>query len=95
MSAVVPERSPCIFCNIVNKSDNTELLFEDDDICIFRDIKPATRFHTLTIPKRHIDDVRCLNSADKELGEVLPWFATNFLKIKSFFDSILILITFF
>ncbi|XP_049884406.1 adenosine 5'-monophosphoramidase HINT3-like [Pectinophora gossypiella] len=61
------ERSSCIFCNIVNKLENTEILFEDDEVCVFRDIKPATRFHTLTIPKRHIDDVKALNKDDKEL----------------------------
>ncbi|XP_026317401.1 histidine triad nucleotide-binding protein 3-like isoform X2 [Hyposmocoma kahamanoa] len=67
MASPAIERSPCVFCNIVNKLENTELLFEDDEVCVFRDIKPATGFHVLTIPKRHIDDVKSLTSADKQL----------------------------
>lgn len=42
-------------------------MYEDDEVCVFRDIKPASRFHILTIPKRHIEDVKSLTSADKEL----------------------------
>ncbi|XP_060808542.1 adenosine 5'-monophosphoramidase HINT3 [Amyelois transitella] len=64
-----PDQSPCIFCNIVNKLTGTELLYEDEEICVFRDIKPASRFHILTVPKRHIEDVKSLTAADKELVE--------------------------
>ncbi|XP_039762950.1 histidine triad nucleotide-binding protein 3-like [Pararge aegeria] len=71
MSTETPtiEKTSCIFCNIVNKLENTEILYEDDDICVFRDIKPASDYHILTIPKRHIDDAKCLISSDKALVE--------------------------
>ncbi|XP_075989681.1 adenosine 5'-monophosphoramidase HINT3-like [Anticarsia gemmatalis] len=72
MTAVTPERSPCIFCNIANKLETNEILYEDEDICVFRDIKPASSFHVLIIPKKHIDDVKCLTAGDKELvGKML------------------------
>ncbi|XP_004924193.1 histidine triad nucleotide-binding protein 3-like [Bombyx mandarina] len=67
MSTTPPSKSSCIFCNIANKLEGTEILYEDDEVCVFRDIKPASRFHILTIPKRHIEDVKSLTSADKEL----------------------------
>ncbi|XP_026753595.1 adenosine 5'-monophosphoramidase HINT3-like [Galleria mellonella] len=67
MTAPTPVKSSCIFCNIVNKLENTEILYEDNEICVFRDIKPASRFHILTVPKRHIQDAKSLTSADKEL----------------------------
>lgn len=67
MTAPIAERSDCIFCNIVNKFENTQILYEDDDICVFPDIKPASKLHLLIIPKRHIEDVKCLTPADKEL----------------------------
>lgn len=62
------EKSSCIFCNIVNKLENTEILYDDDDVCVFRDIKPASDYHILTVPKRHIEDAKNLQAADKELG---------------------------
>ncbi|XP_026747938.1 histidine triad nucleotide-binding protein 3-like [Trichoplusia ni] len=67
MSEPTPGVSPCVFCNIVNKVERTEILFEDDDICVFPDIKPASKLHVLVIPKRHIEDVKCLTPDDKEL----------------------------
>ncbi|XP_032528429.2 adenosine 5'-monophosphoramidase HINT3-like [Danaus plexippus] len=66
-NASIGQKSSCIFCNIANKLENTEILYEDEEVCVFRDIKPASDYHILTIPKRHIDDVKCLTSADKEL----------------------------
>lgn len=73
MSNPPAEKSSCIFCNIVNKLEDTEILFEDDQVCVFRDIKPASKFHILTIPKRHIEDCKSLTSADKELGKTLTF----------------------
>lgn len=70
MSTSTPERSPCVFCNIVNKLENTQILYEDDDVCVFPDIKPASKMHILIIPKKHIEDVKALTPADKELGKL-------------------------
>ncbi|XP_013138660.1 PREDICTED: histidine triad nucleotide-binding protein 3-like [Papilio polytes] len=67
MSSNAIEKSNCIFCNIINKLENTEILYEDEDVCVFRDIKPASDFHILTIPKRHIEDAKALTPADKNL----------------------------
>ncbi|CAH2064859.1 unnamed protein product, partial [Iphiclides podalirius] len=67
MTDVTVEKSKCVFCNIVNKLENTEILYEDEDVCVFRDIKPASDFHILTIPKRHIEDVKSLTPSDKTL----------------------------
>ncbi|KAJ2942444.1 hypothetical protein O0L34_g16049 [Tuta absoluta] len=61
------EKSPCIFCNIANNLEDTELLYEDEEVCVFRDIKPASRFHILAIPKTHIDDVKSLDASHKDL----------------------------
>lgn len=78
MTDTTPERSPCIFCNIVNKLEQTDILYEDEDVCVFQDIKPASKFHILVIPKRHIPDVKCLTSADKDLGKILNLRLTAF-----------------
>ncbi|XP_045541191.1 adenosine 5'-monophosphoramidase HINT3 [Papilio machaon] len=67
MTSNAIEKSNCIFCNIVNKLESTEILYEDEDVCVFRDIKPASDFHILTIPKRHIEDAKALTTADKNL----------------------------
>ncbi|KPI99612.1 PREDICTED: histidine triad nucleotide-binding protein 3-like [Papilio xuthus] len=67
MTSNAIEKSNCIFCNIVNKLESTEIIYEDEDVCVFRDIKPASDFHILTIPKRHIEDAKALTPGDKNL----------------------------
>lgn len=57
----------CIFCNIANKKQNTEILFENENFVIIKDIRPACEFHYLAIPKRHIRDGRDLTVTDKPL----------------------------
>ncbi|XP_026498882.2 adenosine 5'-monophosphoramidase HINT3-like [Vanessa tameamea] len=74
------EKSSCVFCNIVNKLENTEILYEDDDVCVFRDIKPASDYHILTVPKRHIEDAKSLQPADKELVEKMLSIAKEMLQ---------------
>lgn len=58
----------CVFCNICAGKDSTEILYEDDKIAIFQDIKPASKYHYLAVPKEHIKDGKALTTDHKELG---------------------------
>ena len=42
--------------------------FQDDSVVIIKDIKPASKYHFLVIPKKHIPDAKCLKKDDKTLG---------------------------
>ena len=52
----------CIFCNIVEKKSETEILFEDDQIVAFLDFQPINYGHTLVIPKKHYDNFLTVHS---------------------------------
>lgn len=43
----------CIFCKIINKEIPANIVYEDLDVIAFLDINPATKGHTLVIPKEH------------------------------------------
>ncbi len=43
----------CIFCDIVNHKEKAEILFENERIMAFLDIRPVNYGHTLVIPKKH------------------------------------------
>ena len=43
----------CIFCKIVSGEIPSYKTFEDDKMLAFLDISPATKGHTLIIPKEH------------------------------------------
>ncbi|KAF6020032.1 HINT3 [Bugula neritina] len=54
----------CVFCDIVNKvlvnGKETEILYEDETVVAFKDIKPATRHHYLVVPKEHLESPKTL-----------------------------------
>lgn len=58
----------CLFCNFVSKKFQTSIVFENDDMIIFKDIDPKAKNHFLAVPKRHF---KLLADATKEEGEIL------------------------
>lgn len=44
----------CIFCKIVNKQIPADVVYEDEAVMAFKDIRPVAPLHLLLIPKRHI-----------------------------------------
>lgn len=63
-------QKPCIFCDIIaGESLATQIDFENENIVIFKDIKPASDFHYLAVPKNHIEDVRTLSIEHKNLSK--------------------------
>ncbi len=47
------DEKTCIFCKIVRKETYAAILYEDEDILAFMDIKPINEGHALIIPKKH------------------------------------------
>lgn len=54
----------CIFCKIVAREIPSEIIFEDDEILVFKDINPQAPLHLLGIPKKHIESLNDLDAAD-------------------------------
>ncbi len=46
--------SDCIFCKIVKKEMQSDIVYEDEDVVAFNDIDPKAPVHILIIPKLHI-----------------------------------------
>jgi histidine triad (HIT) family protein len=63
--------SDCIFCKIVNKQVPAAIVFENENVLAFRDIRPKAPTHILIIPKRHIPTVNDILPEDGALiGEI-------------------------
>ncbi len=61
----------CIFCKIIKKEAPATIIYENDSVVVFENIKPATPIHLLAVPKKHIESVNHIEEEDKELiGEV-------------------------
>ena len=51
----------CLFCAIVNKKLHAGILYEDDKVMAFLDIRPVNEGHTLIIPKDHYETIDLVN----------------------------------
>ena len=47
----------CIFCKLANGEIPTNSIYEDDDFKVILDAAPATKGHSLIIPKQHYKDM--------------------------------------
>jgi histidine triad (HIT) family protein len=47
----------CIFCKIVQKQAPSSIIYEDQYIIAFLDIRPVNEGHTLVIPKEHYEQI--------------------------------------
>lgn len=47
----------CIFCKIASGEIPSYTIYEDDDFKAFMDISPASKGHTILIPKQHADNI--------------------------------------
>lgn len=62
----------CVFCNIINKTIESQFLFEDANLIVIRDILPKAPVHLLVIPKKHILSVNHISTDDvKMIGEMI------------------------
>ena len=53
----------CIFCEIIAKRQPADVVHEDDDILVFKDINPTAPIHVLLVPKEHVATVNDVDEA--------------------------------
>ncbi|MCK5617701.1 HIT domain-containing protein [Candidatus Pacearchaeota archaeon] len=54
----------CIFCQIINKEIDSEVIYEDDEIIAFNDIAPKAKTHVLIVPRKHIETIKDLKTEE-------------------------------
>jgi histidine triad (HIT) family protein len=47
----------CIFCKIASNQIPSHKIYEDDLVVAFLDVHPASKGHTLVVPKKHARDI--------------------------------------
>lgn len=62
----------CVFCKIAKKEIPSEIVSEDKDFVVFKDIHPKAPVHLLIVPKTHIGPVNVLGVENKEIiGDII------------------------
>ncbi|EDS35175.1 kinase C inhibitor [Culex quinquefasciatus] len=79
----------CIFCKIATGADpSATIMFQNERICIFKDIRPAADHHLLAVPKHHVASVRALTTADRPLLEEMRAELENVMRDQCQIDPV-------
>ncbi|HLD30303.1 MAG TPA: histidine triad nucleotide-binding protein [bacterium] len=57
----------CIFCQIIKGERPADLVFQDESLVVFKDIRPQAPVHLLIVPRKHIRSVNDLTEEDGAL----------------------------
>ena len=62
------DRDPdCLFCRIVAGEIPSDVVFDNDQVVVFRDVNPKAPTHVLAVPRRHIASAANLSDGDGDL----------------------------
>ena len=57
----------CIFCRIVHGQSPASIVYQDDDVTAFQDLRPQAPVHILIVPNRHVTGVAQVKQEDATL----------------------------
>ena len=57
----------CIFCKIAKKEIPSKVLYEDEQIIMFKDLNPIAPIHLLAIPKNHISSANEITTENSQI----------------------------
>ena len=60
--------SKCIFCKIIRREINSEIIYEDEKTVAVLDVNPRSLGHSMVLPKIHAENI--LDLPDKEIEGV-------------------------
>jgi len=77
----------CIFCQIVDGTIPAKIVYRDENVVAFEDIKPVAPVHLLIIPTRHISSIRELDDSNAEVLANLVHTANKLAREKEIHDA--------
>lgn len=77
----------CLFCRIAQGEIPATVVYEDNEIMAFRDIRPQAPTHMLIIPKRHIATINDTSDTDGQLLGAMILRAKKLAEIEGFSDT--------
>ena len=62
----------CLFCKIINKEIDSDIIFEDEDLIVINDISPVAPVHLLIIPKKHVTSIMEIDKlGDRGINKIM------------------------
>jgi Diadenosine tetraphosphate (Ap4A) hydrolase and other HIT family hydrolases len=75
-------KDDCIFCKLANGIIPTNSIYEDEDFKVILDASPASKGHSLIIPKQHFDNL--FETEDETAAKIMPLAKKIAAAVKSF-----------
>ena len=57
----------CVFCKIIKGEIPSSKVYEDDKMCVFKDLEPKAKIHLLAVPKTHFKLLSEMGEAESEM----------------------------
>lgn len=67
----------CIFCKISKKEIPADIIFENNKLVVFKDIRPSAPIHLLVVPKEHVESVNHLKDSHRGIVADLIYAAKD------------------
>lgn len=55
----------CVFCQIIQKEIPSDVVYENEDVFVFKDAHPKAPVHLLVIPRMHIESMARLEDGQR------------------------------
>ena len=72
----------CLFCKIINKEIDSSIVYETDNVLVFKDINPKAPIHFLMVPKKHVKTIMEIEELGydtiKEMMDMVVKVAKNY-----------------
>jgi len=59
--------SECLFCKIISGKIPAEIIDQNDDVVVIKDLHPKAPVHYLIIPKKHVENISSLDGKTAEI----------------------------
>jgi histidine triad (HIT) family protein len=78
---------PTLFARIIRGELPADIVYQDEQVCAFRDINPAAPVHILIVPKKVIPTVNDLTEDDQMLAGKMMLVAKQLAEAEGINDS--------
>jgi histidine triad (HIT) family protein len=77
----------CIFCQIARGEKPADIVYQDERLVSFKDIKPHAPVHILLVPRKHVRSINDLEEEDRGLVAELLFRARRLAEEQGIHDS--------
>jgi len=75
------EKWDCVFCQIIERKKPAEIIYEDENLVVFRDIHPSAPVHFLIVPRIHIDTLNSLDEGSASIAAKMVLTGKNIAEL--------------